>query len=84
MPKRMDKYDAAIADIISAKSAVERALKRLQSAEPLGKTARVLNPRRRLLEVLPEIQSDLWKCEEEYSAMLEGALIEGDRASGTR
>lgn len=79
---RMDKYEAAIADIISAKTKAESALKRLTSAEPLGKTARVLNPRRQLLEILPDFIAELQKCEDAYTSMLDGAVIESDRNSG--
>lgn len=79
---RVDSYEAAISDIYKAKALVESALKRLTVAEPLGKTARVLNPRRQLLDMLPNISTELSKCEDAYASMLDGAIIEGDRESG--
>lgn len=80
---RMDEYEAAIADIISAKAKADSALKRLSRAEPLGKTARVLNPRRQLLDMLPEVIAELSKCEDAYADMLNGAVVEGDRKSNS-
>jgi hypothetical protein len=81
---RMDAYEAAIADVAIAIKKAESALKRFNSAEPLGKTARVLNPRQRLLDALAEGCSALKGCEEEYGKMLEAAAIEGSKGTGTK
>lgn len=76
---RIDDHEAAIADIGIALQRAQSALKTLRAAEPLGKTARVLNPRARLLETLGEAVHALAGCEDEYSKMLEASVIEAER-----
>lgn len=72
----VEAYEAAIADIARAKTCVERAFEKFNTAKPLGKTGRVLNPRRQLLDMLPDILVELGKCEEAYSKMIAGAAVE--------
>lgn len=73
---QIDIYEEALADIVKAKEFAEKALTRLNGAQPLGRTTRVLNPRRRLLDVLESVVGELSVCEDEYSVMLKGAAIE--------
>jgi hypothetical protein len=73
---QMDKDEAALADMIKAKELAEKALTRLTEEQPLGRTTRVLNPRRRILEVLTNVIDELNACEDEYSTMLKGAATE--------
>lgn len=79
---RMDKYDAVESYIASALKAVESALVALDTAEPLGKTARVLNPRRRLVDELADARGKLQGCLDEYGILLEAALVEQERSAG--
>lgn len=81
---RMDNYEKAEANMAHALKAAQAALAVLQKAEPLGKTARVLNPMNRLREGLKEACSSLQFCLDEYGKILEGALVEQDRTSVTR
>lgn len=76
----MPSYEAAIADIYTAKAKIEIALEIISNAQPLGTTARVLNPRHQLLAMLPAILGALSKCEDAIAAMLEDAHIGSDRS----
>jgi hypothetical protein len=75
---RTDDHEKASADIEVALFNAKSALKTLNAAQPLGKSARVLNPRARLLTALGEAITALDGCTDEYSKMLEAAVIEAE------
>lgn len=76
---RMENYEQAEADMTNALKAAQAALAVFQKAEPLGKTARVLNPMNRLRGGLEEACGTLQFCLDEYGKILEGALVEQNR-----
>lgn len=81
---RMDKYEQVEANIASALKSTQAAQEALAKAEPLGRTAQVLNPRNRLGVALADAASALQDALDEYGRVLEGALKEQDRATGSK
>lgn len=81
---RMDKYEQVEASIASALKSTQAAQATLAKAEPLGRTAQVLNPLNRLGGALAEAVSALQGALDEYGRLLEGALNEADRASRSK